>query len=199
MRRACTGSIHRRGRPRGNLYLVGFRCTGKTSIGRALSRRLRKPFVDADEQVIAAAAMAISDIVDSDGWAGFRRRERRVMMDVCRAGGQVVATGGGAVLDAATRRDMRASGIVVWLTASAPTIAARMAADPATPSQRPALDATAPPDDIAQTLAARTPLYAQTAHLRVVTDNRSIPGICDEIIVRMTSFFAARHRAAAPF
>ncbi len=174
----------------GHLYLVGYRCTGKTSVGRRLANRLRRRFVDSDEAVIHAAGMAIDDIVAIEGWESFRRRERRIMKDICRTGGNVVATGGGAVLDPGSRRDMRSSGIVVWLTASVATIAARMANDPLSEEQRPALSRKPVTDEIAGTLAARIPVYAQAAHIRIVTDNRDVAGICDEITVRLSSMIA---------
>lgn len=178
----------------GHLYLVGYRCTGKTSVGRILAKRLRLPFVDSDAQVSAAAGMAISDIVSTEGWEGFRRRERRVMKDIYRAGAKVVATGGGAVLDAYTRWNMQRKGVVVWLTASVAAIAARMSVDPLSEGQRPALSREPLAEEIASTLAARTPLYAQAAHIRIVTDNRDLGGICDEIRVRLSSKITAMIR-----
>jgi shikimate kinase len=179
----------------GHLYLVGYRCTGKTSVGRILAKRLRRPFVDGDAQVSAAAGMAISDIVSTEGWEGFRRWERRVMKDICRAGTTVVATGGGAVLDAGSRWDMRRKGIVVWLTASVAAIAFRMTVDPLSVGQRPALSRQPLAEEIASTLAARTPLYAQAAHIRILTDNRGLAGICDEIVVRLSSKITAMLRS----
>jgi len=178
------------GRSFGHLFLVGYRCTGKTSVGRRLAKRLRSPFVDGDAQVIESAGMGISDIVSIEGWESFRRRERRAMKDICRSRDKVVATGGGAVLDPGTRRDMQRSGIVVWLTASVATIAARMANDPLSEGQRPALSRKPRTDEIAGTLTARVPFYAQTAHIRIVTDNRDFAGICDDIMVRLSSMVA---------
>lgn len=172
-------------RPPQCVYLVGYRCTGKTSIGRRLAQQLRRVFIDCDAQMRAAAGMTINDIVSREGWDGFRRRERRLLQEVCRTASGVVATGGGAVLSAANRWDMRRSGIVVWLTASAATIAARMADDPLSGTQRPALSHEPLEMELAKTLAARIPLYADAAHFRVFTDNRTIDGICEDILHRL--------------
>ncbi|MFH1982678.1 MAG: shikimate kinase AroL [Pseudomonadota bacterium] len=188
----------RRPLPPGNLYLVGYRCTGKTSIGLRLAQRLNRVFVDCDQRVTTTAGMTVTDIVSREGWAGFRQRECRVLKDIARTENRVVATGGGIVGDVANRWNMRRSGIVVWLTASVPVIAARMTADPITGDQRPALSQAPLEKEIVQTLTARIPLYANTAHFHVITDNRSFEGICDEILHRLTARIARCEKRFEP-
>jgi shikimate kinase len=113
----------------GNLFLVGYRCTGKTSVGRTLADLLRRPFVDTDAIVAAEACRAIRDIVSQRGWDYFRDRERSVVRRVCRGKGQVVATGGGVVLDPSNVSAVRRSGWVVWLKCRPATIHRRMTSD----------------------------------------------------------------------
>lgn len=165
-----------------NLYLVGYRCTGKTSVGRLLSEDLGWVFVDMDHQLALEAGMRIQDIVASRGWQHFREIEGRLLERLSQAVRQVVATGGGAVTKSSNIAAMRASGKVVWLQASPAVIAERMVDDSHTASQRPPLhgeDAVAETEEI---LGQRVDLYKQAMHFRVNTDDLSPREVADSIL-----------------
>ncbi|HWP34554.1 MAG TPA: shikimate kinase, partial [Thermodesulfobacteriota bacterium] len=91
-----------------NLVLVGLMGAGKSAVGRALAARLGRPFVDTDALVEARAGRPIPAIFAAGGEAAFRALEREVVAEVASRGGQVIATGGGAVVDPASRAALRA-------------------------------------------------------------------------------------------
>src|SRR5271155_3322787 len=102
---------------RRSIVLVGMMGVGKSSIGRRLGVRLGVPFVDADTEIEKAAGMSIADIFARHGEADFRSGEARVIARLLESGPQVLATGGGAVLNADTRAAIKAKGVSIWLTA----------------------------------------------------------------------------------
>ena len=122
-----------------NLYLVGYRCTGKTSVGRLLSDAMGWTFVDMDNELVTEAGIPIEDIVVRRGWEHFREIEARLLERLSQTKCQVIATGGGVVTVRSNVTAMRATGKVVWLKASPAVLAERMAADINTASQRPPL------------------------------------------------------------
>ena len=97
------------------IFLVGLMGAGKTTIGRLLARRLKRAFVDADHEIEGRCGVRIPVIFDIEGEAGFRAREAAVIDEVTGRDGIVLATGGGAVLDAANRRHLAARGTVIYL------------------------------------------------------------------------------------
>ena len=100
---------------RTNLVLVGMPGCGKTTVGRELARLSSKPFVDLDEEIVRRAGKSIPDIFREEGEAAFRELEAQVLADVCARSGQVIATGGGAVLRTENRTAMRRTGRVYFL------------------------------------------------------------------------------------
>lgn len=100
-----------------SLVLVGMMGAGKTTIGRRLAKKLGLSFVDADSEIEAAAGMKIPDIFEMFGESGFRDGERRVIERLIKAGPHVLATGGGAFLNAQTREAIKENGLSIWLKA----------------------------------------------------------------------------------
>src|SRR6185436_9960356 len=101
-----------------NIFLVGMMGAGKTSVGKLLARRLGKTFHDCDHEIERATGVRIPVIFEIEGEAGFRARERRMLAELVRRFGVVVATGGGAVLADENRALLKANGTVVYLCAS---------------------------------------------------------------------------------
>ena len=165
-----------------NLYLVGYRCTGKTSVGRLLAEALVWTFVDMDHELVAEAGIPIEDIVDSQGWKYFREREAQLLERLSQATKQVISTGGGVVTVPENIAMMRGSGKVVWLHASPATIAARMEADRNTAGQRPPLHGNDAVVEIEEVLAERLPLYDEAMHLQVETDDLSLEEVTEAIV-----------------
>jgi shikimate kinase len=143
-----------------NIFLIGYRCTGKTSVGRVLAASLARPFVDTDARIVSLNHQSIHRLVDDHGWPAFRRKEKQVLKDVCAKTGQVVATGGGIVLDAENVALMKQTGRVVLLTAGVETIRQRMHGDDTSAGFRPSLTGNKNvAQEIQQTLSERMPLY----------------------------------------
>ena len=165
-----------------NIYLIGYRCCGKTSVGKALSRLLGRPFLDTDEAVVQKAGMTISDIVAKNGWDAFRDMEKNAIDQTTFLNQYVIATGGGVILNPDNVRNMRKAGRVIWLKVSPETVRARMAADPITLIQRPDLTATGSMDEIEAVLLTRQPLYEKAGHLALDTDILGIDAICRNIL-----------------
>jgi shikimate kinase len=165
-----------------NLFLIGYRCTGKSSVGNLLAAALSRMFVDTDSLVASQKGMSIREIVTSRGWKVFRRFEHTVLNQVCSADQQVVATGGGIVLDADNVNLMKGCGRIIWLRASPETIKARMVKDEDSVAVRPALTSTDSISEIEETLAKRIPLYKNAMDFLVDTDHREIDEICGVIM-----------------
>jgi shikimate kinase len=167
------------------IFLIGYRGTGKTTVGRLVAERLGWEAIDADDEIERRAGQTIAAIFADDGEAIFRDLEAAVLADLCRRTKLVVAPGGGAVLRQATRDAMRAAGPVVWLTAGVDTIAERLAADAATGNRRPNLTAAGGRAEIVALLAERTPIYQACATLVVDTEGKTPAEVADQIIARL--------------
>jgi shikimate kinase len=151
-----------------SIVLVGLMGAGKTTIGRRLAKRLGLPFVDSDEEIEKAADRRISEIFERFGEAGFRDGERRVMRRLIEGPPKVIATGGGAFVDAETRALILAHGVAIWLQAEAETLAERVGRRPGRPLLKDR-DALTVLRDLGE---ARSPYYAE-AHLHICS--RAVP------------------------
>jgi shikimate kinase len=171
----------------GNIFLVGMMGAGKTTVGRALAARLRRPFVDTDRLLVERTGVPVATVFEIEGEAGFRRRESLLLEEVAAAqDDQVVATGGGAVLSAENRALMRAHGTVVYLRARLESLWERTRHD----TTRPLLATPDPRGTLAALLEAREPLYLEAAHLVVDTGAQS----ASTLVARL----AAKLRETAP-
>jgi shikimate kinase len=167
------------------IYLIGYRCTGKTSVGKLLAKKLGWDFVDADDVLVKDAEMTVAEIVERFGWDDFRNRESRILKTISRSDKRVIATGGGVILRDENVETMRDSGTVIWLKASVETIADRMQNDVNTGDLRPGLTDKGPVLEIAETLAKRTPLYKKTMDFAIETDGLTVQTICDCILEKL--------------
>ena len=165
-----------------NLYLVGYRCTGKSSVGLLVSHALGWVFVDMDNELQAEEGRDIQQIVENHGWDYFRKTESDLLQRLSRGAKQVIATGGGVVIKPGNVTRMHSSGKVVWLHASPNTIAQRMAADNNTGGQRPPLRGRDSVAEIQDILAERLPLYRQAMHFRVDTDGLSPQQVAKRVL-----------------
>ncbi len=137
--------------------LVGLMGAGKTNIGRRLATRLQLPFVDADSEIEAAAGETIPEIFENRGEAAFREGERRVIARLLEGPVQVLATGGGAYMDAQTRALISERSISVWLRAELEVLVQRVARR----SNRPLLKQGDPREVLSQLIERRYPVYAE--------------------------------------
>jgi shikimate kinase len=165
-----------------NLVLIGGRACGKTSVGKALALALQRPFVDLDEVLVAQAGRSIADLVAAAGWPEFRRREKALVAHYGKLSGQVLAPGGGVVLDPENVNVLREHGLVIWLMAEPATLGQRLQGDQGSQEFRPSLTGADPVAEMAKVLAEREPLYRAAAHLTMDTTGLSIPEIVQRIL-----------------
>ena len=158
---------------RPGLALVGYRGTGKTSVGRLLAERLGWQFADADHEVEARAGRTIAAIFAEDGEPAFRDLEQAVIAEVVDRDRTVISTGGGAIVREANRRAIRSVGFVAWLTADPETLGRRLARDAARRDARPALTPAGSIGEIAEVFAARVAYYREVSTFEVETAGRS--------------------------
>lgn len=153
-----------------NIYLTGYRCTGKTTVGKELSRYLNWPFLDSDYEIEKEYSTTIAEMVEKEGWNKFRAREKKIIRELSFLDKSVIATGGGVILKSSNVSEIRRSGIVVWLQASKETIIQRMENDENTKSQRPSLTGTDIEAEVIETLGKRTPLYERSCDFWIDTE-----------------------------
>jgi shikimate kinase len=168
------------------ILLIGYRGTGKTTVGQLLAAALGWEFVDADERIEAAAGRSIADIFAAEGEPGFRDREAAVLTELCAGDRRVIATGGGVVLRPANRELLRRSGFVAWLTGSPDALWRRTQADPTTAARRPNLTAAGGVEEVVNLLAVREPFYREVASAAFDTDTRSPEQVAADILTAWT-------------
>ena len=157
-----------------NIFLIGYRCSGKTITGQTIAGILDRPFIDTDFKVVEEQGMTISQIVDQKGWDYFRQKETAVLKKVCNHGRQIVATGGGIVLSKENTAYMKKNGTIVWLKATFETIKERMLIDSKTKDFRPSLTTKKLETEITETLLLRNPYYEKAMDFSIDTDDLDI-------------------------
>ena len=170
-----------------NIILIGYRCTGKTSVGKAIAKRLGIPFYDTDELIQSYAGKTIREIVDEGGWDAFRAKEKEIIKRLSSPADAVIAAGGGAIMDAENRNSLKRNGLCIWLTADVRTIMGRMKNDRASTAQRPPLSDGGVERETAEILEAREPLYQALADVTVDTSGKGIDAVADEICSTLAS------------
>jgi shikimate kinase len=161
--------------PRGpGLSLVGYRGTGKTTVGTILAQHLNLAFLDADQEIEARAGRSIASIFADSGEPVFRDWEERTLRELAQCHPEaVLASGGGAVLRPSNRRLLRNFGWVVWLQAEPAVLMQRLEADLRAGSERPALTSAGTIAEITQVLSARERLYQEVADVAFATCART--------------------------
>ena len=176
------------------IVLIGYRCTGKTAVGKRIAERLGLPFYDTDELIQGQSGKTVREIVDEGGWDAFRAAEKEIIKQLPTAGDAVIAAGGGAPMDAENREVLRRTGTCIWLIADERTIVERMQNDHASAAQRPPLSDDGLEKETAKILEAREPVYQEAADCIVDTAHKGIDAVVDEVCAALD-----RHdRAANP-
>lgn len=167
-----------------SIVLVGIMGCGKSSVGRRLAQTLTLPFVDADTEIEAAANLTIPEIFAQHGEAYFRAGEQRVISRLLKNGPQILATGGGAYMNAETRAAIRENGLSIWLKADFSLVMNRVRRKP----NRPLLNDPDPEAVMRRLLAEREPVYAQAA---LTVQSRDVPheAVVVDIIAALEDHF----------
>lgn len=164
------------------IFLVGLMGAGKTTIGRLLARRLKRAFIDSDHEIENRCGVRIAVIFDIEGEAGFRAREVAVIDELTGRDGIVLATGGGAVLDAANRQRLGARGTVIYLHSTPANLCERTRHD----KNRPLLATADPKRRLEELYRQRDPLYREVADLVVDTGRQSAPALVKRLLAQLS-------------
>jgi shikimate kinase len=166
-----------------NLLLIGYRGTGKSTVGRLVAESLGLAFTDADAELEKRAGRSIREIFATDGEQAFRDLEAVVVAELCQRNNMVVALGGGAVLRAENRAVIRSRGKrTVWLKAPPAVLFERIAADASTAQRRPNLTTAGGLAEVESLLAARTPYYEECADFTVDTEGKTAEQVAAEVV-----------------
>lgn len=167
--------------PFDNIFLVGMMGAGKTTVGKALAKKLDRPFADTDQLIIQRTGVAVPVIFEIEGEAGFRARETAVLQDLAQSPGSVIATGGGIVLTEANRKILSSSGTVIYLRASVEDLWRRTSRD----RNRPLLQTANPQQTLRDLYIQRDPLYREAANIVVDTSSQSVLRLVNDLIRKL--------------
>ncbi|MBS1171110.1 MAG: aroB [Burkholderiaceae bacterium] len=181
-----------------NIFLVGLMGAGKTTVGRALAKRLGMRFVDSDQEIEARTGASIALIFEIEGEESFRRREADVIRDLTAEKGIVLATGGGAILNANSRDYLKTRGTVIYLRASINSILHRTGND----RKRPLLQTEDPRKKLEELAKQREPLYTEVASIIIDTGRPNVhsvlQGILSQLDANKGKGGAGRHKQHSP-
>ncbi|MBC7236214.1 MAG: 3-dehydroquinate synthase [Chloroflexi bacterium] len=169
-----------------NIVLTGYMGTGKSSVAREVARLLGRPFVDMDERIEERAGMTIPDIFRRQGEAAFRELERAICRELAAQQGLVIATGGGALVDAENRRAMMRNGLVICLDCDVEELLHRLRGDEGRPMLWSEDSAVGSEQKLRALWAARRPAYAEVPH-HIDTSYRSLKQVVAEVLALVSA------------
>ncbi|MEC7680291.1 MAG: shikimate kinase [Planctomycetota bacterium] len=167
-----------------NLYLTGYRGTGKSTVGRRLAERLQTQCIDLDDVVEAVAGKSIREIFEQGGEESFRDFESSALVEVSSQDGVVISLGGGAILRPENRKRISSRGFCFWLDAQPETILKRLRGDASSEQRRPALTDLTELEEIRAMLTSRQKFYSEVSSYRINVTDRGIGDITEEILSR---------------
>jgi shikimate kinase len=162
-----------------NIVLIGYRGTGKSVVGRIVAEKLGRECLAMDAMIVEGAGMSVPEIVEKEGWPGFRDRETRLARDLAERDDIVIDCGGGVIERPENMEALRSKGIVIWLKASVDVIVERISGD----TERPALvEGKTFTEEVAEVLERRTPLYRDSSHHEIDTDSLTPEEIAEQVV-----------------
>jgi shikimate kinase len=164
-----------------NIVLIGYRGSGKTTVGSRLAARLQMKFVDTDD-LIESKEGHISDIVKSKGWDYFRRLEKSVIEEISKGSNLIIAPGGGAVLDTDNVNALKRDGLVIWLKADQQTLLKRIQKDQGSSTRRPTLTGKGTLEEIEETISERGPFYEKASEIQIDTSALDVEAVVEDIL-----------------
>jgi len=165
-----------------NIILIGYRGSGKSTVGSKLADRLKRRFVDTDGLIEERQGVLISDIVKSKGWSHFRKIERAIVEEISKGNNLVIAPGGGAVLDADNVKVLRRNGFIVWLKADQQTLLKRIQKDRGSSTRRPTLTGKGTLEEIEETISQREPFYEGASEIQIDTSMLAVDAVVETIL-----------------
>ncbi len=165
-----------------NIILIGFRGTGKTTVGELLSKRLERDFIDSDKSIESSTGKTIKQIFEKDGEEGFREIEAGVIAKLSKMDNKIIAAGGGAILRDNNVKNFKNNGFLVLLEAAPEIIHERVTQDEKTAQQRPSLTNKKPLEEIKHLIEQRKHAYKKAADYTINTSCISCENIVNEII-----------------
>jgi len=175
-----------------NIVLIGYRCSGKTSVGKHLAQELGRRFFDTDAWIEKKARCSIEALVSRHGWDCFRSIEKELIKELSGGLNLVIATGGGVVMDEENIRNIKRTGYIIWLTAKAEVLKERMWRDHRSGKSRPSLTGSDPLEEITKVLSARVPYYEKASDLVVDTTSSSPSQVAALILRRLPEISTCR-------
>ncbi|RLC32129.1 MAG: shikimate kinase [Deltaproteobacteria bacterium] len=162
-----------------NIVLIGYRGTGKSVVGRILADQLAMTYIGMDEEIVKKAGASVPEIVEKQGWKGFRDMESEVAREAADKDNVIIDTGGGVIERQENIDVLRKNGLVFWLKASVDVIVSRISGD----DQRPALTGGKSfTDEVSEVLERRIPRYREAAHYEIDTDAISPAQVAQAVI-----------------
>jgi shikimate kinase len=158
-----------------NIVLIGYRCSGKTAVGSLLAHELGMDFVDTDVLIEEDAGESIEKIISTKSWNHFRKLERDVVKRTLKKDHQIIATGGGVVVNQENVKALKKDGWVVWLDAEPNVLKERMNKEQQSGTIRPSLTGVDPLVEIEEVMNARRPMYQEAGDFVVDTTRLSEP------------------------
>lgn len=163
------------------VILIGYRATGKTTVGMLLASKLRIPFFDTDLLVEEKLSMPIKEIVAGRGWNYFRAREKEAIQILSQKSACVAATGGGIVLARENVESLKQMGVVIWLDAPLQDIIKRLQEDAQNGARRPQFTDGSLIQETIKMLKQRIPLYEKAADFSLDTSGKSAAQVAEDI------------------
>jgi shikimate kinase len=166
-----------------NVVLIGFRGSGKSTVGQRLGEKLKREFIDCDDFIEKRTHLTIREIFERHGESHFRTLESEAIAELAKLDGKVLATGGGAVLKYQNMQVFKRAGATIFFLDVSPEIAFdRIQSDPATRARRPALTDKDPATEIREQITLRLPYYRQAADQIVAVDGRTVEDVVNDIV-----------------
>jgi shikimate kinase len=165
-----------------NIVLIGFRGTGKSTVGRLLATRLERNFIDSDKHIESSTGKTIKSIFEDDGEDCFRKIEAGVIAELSKEDNKVISAGGGVILREENVRNLKDNGFLILLEATPEIIHSRIEQDKKTTQQRPSLTDKKPLDEIKHLIEYREHAYKSAADFTINTSYVSCEDIVNEII-----------------
>ena len=167
-----------------NIFLIGYRGTGKTVVGKKLSKKLNRKLIGTDKSIIEKVGMQIPEIIEKYGWDKFRDIESEIVREVCKLDNYIIDTGGGVILRKENVDNMKKSGIIILLKADVETIVNRIKYS----TQRPPItDKKSFVEEVEEVLNQRNEKYEDAADYFVDTSKLTMDEVVTEIISYLKS------------